>query len=78
MTGPASAIKREVLRLVDAQIDVLTRNSTLTTLDLLEFEDRADRLKELFGELDDLSADAAHGWLSARHHRLKSPDDHAA
>ena len=44
MTEPAPALKKEFARLVDKQITTLRRKSSLSALDLLEYELRADRL----------------------------------
>jgi len=43
MTEPAPALKKEFARLVDKQITTLRRKSSLSALDLLEYELRADR-----------------------------------
>lgn len=79
MTEPAFAIKNEVLRLIDAQLDVFTRRSSLGTLDLLECEARAEKIKELYRELETLKPRPAREWASVqRHMRKKVPDQQAA
>jgi len=52
VTEPASAIKREVLQLIDLQIATLQQQSTLNTAQLQDFRTRAERLRRLYGELD--------------------------
>ena len=47
MTDPASAIQREAQQLIDTQIATL-RRSFLSDLDLVEYRDRANRIKTLF------------------------------
>jgi hypothetical protein len=71
MTEPAPATKKEVARLVDAQITALRRKSSLSDLDLIEYELRADRLKELYRELDNLKSEGERGWLRPGNRRLR-------
>jgi hypothetical protein len=59
MTEPAAGIRSEVIRLVDAQLSIFTQRSTLNDLDLLEHHVLAQRIKELYGQLDGLYADTA-------------------
>jgi hypothetical protein len=49
---PASAIKREILRLIDSQIAMLRRESSLDSSQLRDFRARSRRLRELYEELD--------------------------
>jgi len=52
ITEPASAIKREVLQLIDLQIATLRQQSSLNTSQLQDFRTRAERLRRLYEELD--------------------------
>jgi hypothetical protein len=79
MTEPTFAIKNEVVRLVDAQLGMFTRRTSLGTPDLLECEARAEKIKELYRELDTLKPKQAREWASVqRHIRKKSPHNQAA
>lgn len=55
MTDPASAIQREAQQLIDTQIATL-RRSFLSDLDLVEYRDRANRIKTLFFQLDQIQS----------------------
>jgi hypothetical protein len=48
----ASAIKREVLQLIDLQIATLREESSLDSSQLQDFRVRSKRLRELYEELD--------------------------
>jgi len=52
MTTPAAAIKTEISRLIDLQIQVFGRPSTLTPFELEDCRRRAERIKLLGQELD--------------------------
>ena len=52
MTDPAFAIKNEVQRLVEVQIDTLQKRSSLTLSDLDEYHLRSGRIAELYQKLD--------------------------
>jgi hypothetical protein len=52
ITEPASAIKRDVLQLIDLQIATLRQESSLDSSQLKDFRARSKRLRELYGELD--------------------------
>ncbi len=52
ITDPASAIKREVLQLVDLQIETLRQESSLNSSQLLNYQSRSERIRALYGELD--------------------------
>jgi hypothetical protein len=52
ITDPASAIKREVLQLIDLQIATLYQDSSLDSSQLQDFRARSKRLRELYAELD--------------------------
>jgi len=52
ITDPASAIKREVLQLIDLQIETLRRDSSLNSSELLDYKARSERIRTLYGELD--------------------------
>jgi len=52
MTDPAFAIKNQVQRLVDVQIDTLRKPSPLTSSELDEYRSRSERITTLYEELD--------------------------
>jgi hypothetical protein len=52
ITDSASAIKREVLQLIDLQIATLRQESSLDSPKLQDFRTRSKRLRELYEELD--------------------------
>jgi len=52
MTDPAFAIKNQVQRLVDVQIDTLGKPSPLTSSELDEYRSRSERITTLYEELD--------------------------
>jgi hypothetical protein len=57
MTDPAAAIKFEVSELVRLQIDTLCKPTSLTTPLLSEYHRRAERLDQLYTELDRVTTD---------------------
>lgn len=61
MTDPASAIQREVQQLIDSQIATL-RRSCLSDLDLIEYRNRAERLRALGSELDQIKSARVAKW----------------
>jgi hypothetical protein len=52
MTDPATAIKREVLELIDQQIEILRQARSLTDSDLDQFRLRSGRISILYQQLD--------------------------
>ena len=52
ITDPASAIKREVLQLIDLQIEALRQESSLDSSQLLDYQTRSARIRTLYSELD--------------------------
>ena len=48
ITDTASAIKREVLQLIDLQIEILRRDSPLNSSDLLDYSSRSKRIRSLY------------------------------
>ena len=52
ITDPASGIKREVLQLIDLQIEMLKQESSLDSLQLQDYQARSERIRQLYGELD--------------------------
>lgn len=64
MTDPATAIKREVLQLVELQIETLRREGCLTDCDLEEFRARSGKISDLYRELDRIGR--ARYWQSER------------
>jgi len=47
MTDPASAIKHEVLQLIDVQIETLKQESSLDSSQLLEYQARSAKIRTL-------------------------------
>lgn len=52
MTDQASDIKREVLQLVELQIETLRRDGHLTDSDLEQYRARSGEISRLYQELD--------------------------
>jgi len=52
MTTPAAAIKDEVRKLIQAQIETFGQRSPLTSSELRECHSRAEKIKQLGQELD--------------------------
>jgi hypothetical protein len=52
MTTPASAIKNEILELIQVQIEIFGQPAPLTSVELKECRRRAERIKLLGRELD--------------------------
>jgi hypothetical protein len=52
MTDPASAMKREVLQLIELQIETLRREGRLTDSDLEQYRTRSREISRLYQELD--------------------------
>ena len=52
ITNPASAIKREVLQLIDLQIETLKQTSPLDSSQLNDYQARSQRIRKLYEELD--------------------------
>jgi hypothetical protein len=54
ITDPASTLRREVLQLIDLQIETLRQKSPLTTSQLRDYNARSEKIRELYGELDEI------------------------
>jgi hypothetical protein len=54
MTTPANAIREEVWELIDDQIEAFGRPSRLTPSELSECRSRAERIRQLGQELDQI------------------------
>jgi hypothetical protein len=54
ITDPASGIKREVLQLIDLQIETLKQESSLDSSHLQDYRARSERIRQLYGELDQI------------------------
>jgi hypothetical protein len=52
MTDPATAIRREVVQLIDQQIETLRREGHLTDSDLDQLRLRSGRISDLYQEHD--------------------------
>jgi hypothetical protein len=52
MTTPANAIREEVRKLIQTQIETFGRASRLTSSELSEHHDRAEKIRQLGQELD--------------------------
>lgn len=52
ITEPASAIKQEVLQLIDLQIETLRQDSPLDSTQLQDYQVRSKRIRQLYAELD--------------------------
>jgi hypothetical protein len=52
ITDPASALKREVLQLVDLQIQTLKQESSLNHSQLQDYQARSKRIRKFYAELD--------------------------
>jgi hypothetical protein len=52
MTTPAAAIQDEVRKLIHAQIETFGQRSSLTSSELREYHNRAEKIKQLGQELD--------------------------
>jgi hypothetical protein len=55
ITDPASAIKCEVLQLVEQQIETLRREGRLTDSNLEEYRARSAKIARLYQELDHIA-----------------------
>ena len=55
MTTPAGAIRDEVRKLMQAQIEAFGQRSQLTSSELREYHNRAAQIKQLGQELDRMS-----------------------
>jgi len=64
MTSPAAAIKTEIRELIDIQIQVFGQPTPLTPFELADCRRRAERIKSLGRELDQLGIAAIkpHEW----------------
>jgi hypothetical protein len=52
ITDPATALKREVLQLIDLQIETLKQESSLDHSQLQDYRTRSEKIRKLFSELD--------------------------
>jgi hypothetical protein len=55
ITDSASAIKREVLQLIDLQIESFKQESSLGSSQLNEYQARSERIRKLYEALDRLA-----------------------
>ena len=55
ITDSISAIKTEVLQLIDLQIETLKRESSLELSQLKEYQARSERIRKLYEALDRLA-----------------------
>jgi hypothetical protein len=51
-TDPATALKREVLQLIDLQIETLKQESVLDHSQIQDYQARSERIRMLYRELD--------------------------
>ena len=58
MTTPTTTIKNEILELIEAQVKTFGQPSRLTPIELKECSDRAERIKQLGQELDEIGRTA--------------------
>ena len=65
MTDPATAIKREVLQLVELQIETLRRKGSLTDCDLEQYRARSGKISRRYQKLDRIGR-ARFDWQSER------------
>jgi hypothetical protein len=65
MTDPASAMKREVLQLIELQIETLKREGRLTDFDLEQYRTRSGEIARLYRDLDCMRK-ARTEWRRAR------------
>jgi hypothetical protein len=65
MTDPATAIKHEVLQLVELQIETLRREGRLTDCDLEQYRARSGKISSLYQELDRIGR-TRFDWQSER------------
>lgn len=56
MTTPAAAIRDEVWKLIQEQIETFGQSSRLTSCELSECHDRAEKIRQLGQELDRMGA----------------------
>ena len=52
MTDPAFTIQRQVECLVEVQIDMLRKQSSLSSVELDEYHARSEKISQLYRELD--------------------------
>jgi hypothetical protein len=65
MTDPSSGIKREVLQLIELQIETLRREGRLTDSDLQQYRARSGEISRLYRELDRIGRTRVN-WQFAR------------
>jgi hypothetical protein len=73
MTDPPSAIRREVLHLIDLQIATLRQQSSLDSFELQDFRARSERLRRLYEELDRIGRARSRAESQSRHSLLALP-----
>ena len=66
MTDPAFAIKRQVECLVEVQIDVLRKQSSLSSSELDEYHARSEKISALYRELDTIKRSRFHSFHSSQ------------
>ena len=54
ITDPASAIKREVLQLIDLQIETLKQESSLDSSKLSDYQARSEKIRKLYEEREQI------------------------
>ena len=69
---PASVIKREVLQLIDLQIEMLKTESSLDSSQLMDYQARSARIRRLYAELDRIGRTQRSVSVRAGH----DPPDH--
>lgn len=66
MTTPANAIKDEVRVLIDVQIETLRQPASLTSSQLREYRYRAEEIRRLCRELDQIGSRTIKEWQLKR------------
>jgi hypothetical protein len=54
MVADPAALRREVHQLIDVQIETLQQRSPLTDSQLRDFKARSEKIRDLYGELDQI------------------------
>jgi hypothetical protein len=72
-TDPASAIKQELLHLIDSQIETLKQKSSLDSSQLRDYQTRSKRIRKLYGELDQMERGGDRSTLPAPPNPLPAP-----
>jgi hypothetical protein len=66
VTDPASAIHRQVYELIDSQIAMFSGPSLLTDADLLAYRGRAELIKRLYSEIEQIESRKVPKWHPGR------------